>query len=221
MVPTAYGRGKLVDMAHRHATWALEHSQLEAERKERGKAERKARGNRLYAVLAWRPDARYSGKDVWRWFKRKADAEKWARGFNQGQGVVVREYTSLNDANAEWIPERAAKLVADFLGKSAELARHHATKKKSPAQLQREIDELLSAQPSAPRGHATKPRVPRFEPGQRVDVLTYDGRVIPGMHTVVDSSRWGLDDQHFVRVRRVLGNERSTNDWPINRVRPR
>jgi len=131
-------------MARRSPPWMLEHSRHEAERKEREKAERKARGNRLYAVLAWRPDARYSGKDVWRWFKRKADADKWALGFNQGQGVAVRDYTALHDANAEWIPERAARLVADFVGKSSGSAQRHATKRKSPAQMDREIRHVLS-----------------------------------------------------------------------------
>lgn len=154
------GGGKLVGMPRRPVPWMLEHAQHEIERKEREKVERKARGNRLYAVLAWRPDGRYSGKDVWRWFKRQADAEKWAGGINQGHGVVVREYTALNDANAEWIPERAAKLVADFLGGlSAELAGHHATKK-TPAQLQREIDEAL-AKPMTGTGRLLDRRVER------------------------------------------------------------
>src|SRR5262245_12363566 len=119
-------------MPRRRAPWMLEHSQHEAARKEREKAERKARGNRLYAVLAWGPNGRYSGKELWRWFNRQADAETWARGINESHGVAVREYTSLNDANAEWIPERAARLIGDFLEPSAEPARHHATRKKSP-----------------------------------------------------------------------------------------
>lgn len=143
LLPKKYQKQGTTAHARRRAPWMLEHSQHEAERKAREKTERTARGNRLYAVLAWRPDGRYSGKDVWRWFKREADAERWARGINQGHGVAVREYTALNDANAEWIPERAARLVADFAGAPAEHARHHATKKSS-AQLDREIASSLS-----------------------------------------------------------------------------
>jgi len=139
-------------MAARRSPWMVEQSRREAEKLEREKAERKARGNRVYAVLAWRPDARYSGKDVWRWFKRKADADKWALGFNQGQGVAVRDYTWLLDADADWIPERAARLVEEFVGSSA---RHHATKRKTPAELDRDIAHALSKRPQPTRSHAT------------------------------------------------------------------
>jgi hypothetical protein len=83
--------------------------------------------------------------------------------------------------------------------------------------LDREIAEALtSAEPMA-RGSTA----PRFEPGQRVDVVTFDGLILPGIHTVVDGSRWGLDESRFVRVRHSLHGGRATDDWPIDRVRPR
>lgn len=82
-----------------------------------------------------------------------------------------------------------------------------------------EVQRAVAASPKLTALQARQ--ASRFEPGQRVDVLTYDDRVIPGKHTVVDGSRWGLDNRHFVRVRRVLGNERTTDNWPIDRVRQR
>lgn len=89
----------------------------------------------------------------------------------KGQGVAVREYTALNDADAEWIPERAARLVADFLGSSAEPARPHATKK-SAARLEREIDQAI-AQPELSRLAAIESDArARMRPGALEDAMT-------------------------------------------------
>lgn len=60
-----------------------------------------------------------------------------------------------------------------------------------------------------------------YDPGQRVDVLSHDNQTIPGVHTVVDATRWGLDETRFVRVRRVIDGEIACDDWPIDRIRPR
>ncbi len=83
--------------------------------------------------------------------------------------------------------------------------------KKTTAQIKREVEQVLRG------GGGGR----RYEPGQRVDIVTSDGFALPGVHTVVDGSRWGLDESRFVRVRRVLHGERTTEDWPIGSVRSR
>ncbi|HWW76133.1 MAG TPA: hypothetical protein VNZ44_12085 [Pyrinomonadaceae bacterium] len=74
----------------------------------------KARGSRMYAMLPWRADGRYNGRDVARWFRTEKLAEKHALGLDGGRGVVVRKWSSLNDPDASPVAKSAAQLDAEI-----------------------------------------------------------------------------------------------------------
>ena len=99
-------------MPRRVAPWMIDVHRREQELAAEAKAARKARGNRLYAVLVWRADGRYDGADVLRWFRREADAEKCAAalGGRGGRGVVVRDWMLLKDPDAPTRERQAAEL---------------------------------------------------------------------------------------------------------------
>lgn len=110
--------------------WMIEADQVAKEREAAKKAERKARGSRVYAVLPWRSDARYAGRDVIRWFRAESYASKFALGMSGGSGVVVRRWDQLND------PDVAA----------GERDLSDVTEAKTTAQIRREINEALAGE---------------------------------------------------------------------------
>ncbi len=109
-------------MGKRPAPWMSESIAYHKERAAAEKAANKARGSRLYAVLPWRRDGHYDGANVIRWFRREADADKWALelGGHGGRGIAVRFWGALRNPDA-------------------------TPRERTPAELEREIIDAINA----------------------------------------------------------------------------
>jgi len=114
------------------APWMPEADAVAKERAAKAKAEQKARGSRVYAVLPWRGDARYHGSDVLKWYRLEGAAENFALGIEGGRGLVVRRWDQINDPDVQMKHEVASS-------------------PKSNAQIKREINEAMTGKVAAPR----------------------------------------------------------------------
>jgi hypothetical protein len=92
-----------------------EHDLHDRERRREAREADRARGSRRFAVLPWRRDDVYRGRDVVRWFRARPTAEAFAQGLpGGGRGVVVREWTSLRDPDDEAVARTSAQLEAEI-----------------------------------------------------------------------------------------------------------
>jgi len=103
-------------MPRRRAPWMREADERKQRHKEEARVALRARGSRVYAVLPWRSDARYDGADVIRWFRHKPRAESFAMTFQggRGQGLVVRNWTLIQNSDAEARAKTPAELERDI-----------------------------------------------------------------------------------------------------------
>lgn len=100
-------------MGRRVAPWMVDSIAHDKAREAERKAAEKARGARRYAVLPWRGDARYDGKDVIRWFAREHDAGKFAEKINGGMGIAVRHWTNLRNPDEPTTTKSDAEIARE------------------------------------------------------------------------------------------------------------
>ncbi len=82
-------------MARRLSPWEVEDRARNVELAAADRAATKARGARVWGVMAWRPDGVYRGRNVLAWRRTEAAASDLALGHRDGQGVVVRRYSAI------------------------------------------------------------------------------------------------------------------------------